>query len=57
MKIKDPVCRKEIDVQPDTPRVENCPCCEGENTVYFCSDTCREKFLGDPNLYHQVCHG
>nr|MBD3186728.1 hypothetical protein [Candidatus Bathyarchaeota archaeon] len=57
MKIKDPVCRKEIDVQPDTPRVEDCPCCEGENTVYFCSDNCREKFLGDPSLYHQVCHG
>jgi P-type Cu+ transporter len=42
---RDPVCGMEVDT--DTAiRVQH-----GDHTHYFCSETCREKFLADPAAY------
>jgi protein SCO1/2 len=42
----DPVCGMSIHAGPDTPHVTH----EG-HTVYFCSDHCRDRFVGNPAAF------
>ncbi len=43
---KDPVCGMTVTIAPDTLRAEY----HGE-TFYFCSASCRQKFLGEPQKF------
>ena len=42
----DPVCGMAIHASPDTPHVTH----DG-HTVYFCSEHCRDRFVGNPGAY------
>jgi protein SCO1/2 len=44
--VVDPVCHMHVAVNPSTIRA-----IVGGRTLYFCSDTCREKFEKDPSKY------
>jgi Cu+-exporting ATPase len=42
----DPVCGMTVTVTPETPRLE-----QNGTVFYFCSESCRAKFRGDPARY------
>ncbi len=44
--IIDPVCGMHIDPE-EAPAYSKV----GDNTFYFCSDTCKQKFDANPNAY------
>ena len=46
MKITDPVCGGEIELDDSLPRAEF-----GAWIYFFCSDACRRRFLDDPDHY------
>lgn len=56
----DPVCKMKVEPQKATAKVEY-----GEQTYYFCSDTCHKTFLQEPEKYssgnapanHACCGG
>lgn len=46
MKVTDPVCGNEIQLDDSLPRTE-----QGDWVYFFCSSDCRRRFLENPDRY------
>ena len=48
--VKDPVCGMEIDLLNAAGRTEH-----NQQTYYFCSPSCQQKFSANPAQYMDTC--